>query len=69
MTISEASGVDLPHIVSQGSGFDVDAFILALAPGSYNISHTIAQWSTGDLEVVDRLLQQANLGVPNYQRI
>ena len=55
--------------VSQGSEFDVDAFILALAPGSYSISNTLAQWSTGDLEVVDRLLRQANLGVPNYQRI
>ena len=47
------------------SEFDAAEFLLSLEAGEYQMSHTLASWTLGDLERLDSLLFEQHLGLPN----
>ena len=53
----------------QTLSFDTTQFLLSLGPGDYSVTHTFSEWTLGDLERLDSLLFEQNLGLPNFSRM
>ena len=53
----------------ENAEFDAVQFLLSLEHGEYNARHTLFEWTSGDLERLDALLHEQDLGLPTPSRL